>query len=430
MPFVIALFLWSLIPLALFGLPAALAALSIEHTPLVATNPPLAIADLGRARLLLQRHDPRAMKAGALTTVVASEAEINTAIAAGLSDVHGLKSRVAVDRRGLTVMVTAALPAPFKAIGGYLNIAATMAPSTGGLAFLRLRIGRLDLPSGLAAPALQIAIESVLGGGRGEEFLASISSVAVIGDKLAIAYRPPENLVAYARTAVGAATGTTDPEKVRIYYAKLIEMARRQASSTRTSLTAFIQPLFKLAARRSVASDPVAENRAAVMALSLFFGDVQVERVVGDVLTDKLRRDKKSTAHVGLDGRHDYVQHFAVSAGLTLAGGAGIAIVVGEAKEVEDSAAASGFSFTDLAADRAGIRFAETAIASRDKALRFQHLIVRGVLERDIFPPVRDLPEGLSVSEFESRFGNTTSPAYSRLVAEIDRRIDDIPLYQ
>ena len=43
------------------------------------------------------------------------------------------------------------------------------------------------------------------------------------------------------------AARTGEPEAVQAYYTRLIELARRQGSNARTSLTAFVQPLFRLA---------------------------------------------------------------------------------------------------------------------------------------------------------------------------------------
>ena len=42
--------------------------------------------------------------------------------------------------------------------------------------------------------------------------------------------------------------------------------------------------------------------------------------------------------------------------------------VIGLYKEIEDSRGGSGFSFNDIAADRAGTRFGEKAVASEDSA--------------------------------------------------------------
>ena len=61
---------------------------------------------------------------------------------------------------------------------------------------------------------------------------------------------------------------------------------------------------------------------------------------------------------------------------------------------------------------------------------RFQRRLSDLMTEADIYPAVQDLPEGLSAPEFKRRYGDTNSRAYSRLVAEIDRRIGKITLYQ
>jgi hypothetical protein len=120
-----------------------------------------------------------------------------------------------------------------------------------------------------------------------------------------------------------------------------------------------------------------------------------------------------------------------LSAGLTLAGGRGIADFIGEAKEVDDATnKASGFSFTDLAADRAGVRFAEVATGTDGGARKMQELLSRPIGERQFFPEIRDLPEGLTAAQFKAQYGDRKSPRYLRMVAEIDRRIDTISLYR
>ena len=57
-------------------------------------------------------------------------------------------------------------------------------------------------------------------------------------------------------------------------------------------------------------------------------------------------------------GRRDLAQHFVLSAFLAANSGTQAAEAAGLAKEVVDAQGPSGFSFTDIAADRAGIRFA------------------------------------------------------------------------
>ena len=45
-------------------------------------------------------------------------------------------------------------------------------------------------------------------------------------------------------------------------------------------------------------------------------------------------------------------------------------------------------------------------------------------------PRVDDLPEHMSEAEFKRRFGGAGDPRYERVVARIDRRIDQLPLYR
>jgi hypothetical protein len=87
----------------------------------------------------------------------------------------------------------------------------------------------------------------------------------------------------------------------------------------------------------------------------------------------------------------------------------------------------SGFSFNDLAADRAGTRFGELAV--RDAAA-LQARIAAGVSDADLMPPVSDLPEGLPQAEFVARYGGVGGAGYNRLLADIEARIDGLPMFR
>ena len=43
-------------------------------------------------------------------------------------------------------------------------------------------------------------------------------------------------------------------------------------------------------------------------------------------------------------------------------------------------------------------------------------------------PDVSDLPEALSAAEFSRRYGAVGAPAYQRLLADIEARLDRVPL--
>ena len=110
-------------------------------------------------------------------------------------------------------------------------------------------------------------------------------------------------------------------------------------------------------------------------------------------------------------------------------GGNLVSNAIGLMKEVDDSRGGSGFSFTDLGADKAGTRFGQQ-VTSQTSASDLQQRLARSTHEQDFMPEVSDLPEGLSESEFVQRFGGVDSPQYNQLIAKIDRRVAGLSLYQ
>ena len=133
---------------------------------------------------------------------------------------------------------------------------------------------------------------------------------------------------------------------------------------------------------------------------------------------------------VTLAGRTDFPQHFTISATLAATAGSPMSDAVGLYKEVDDSRRGSGFSFNDIAADRAGTRFGELT-TTRDAGIqRLQQVFARGLQESDLLPDVRDLPEFMAEAEFKRRFGGIGQAPYLKMVAEIERRIAASPLYR
>ena len=291
-----------------------------------------------------------------------------------------------------------------------------------------MTIGRIDIPPMVVRPALAIVLDRLVGAGKGDAILASIRSFSIKGRSIAVRYRPPPSLIAAIKEAMQQ-FAAADAATVRRYYVKLMELDHRQGNAAKVSLTAYVGALFAFARERSRAGDPVEENRAVILALAIYFSDRRMERFIGAVRTGALAAHQPRIVHVQLGGRHDWIQHFTLSAGLALAGGSGLADIIGEAKEVEDTGSKSGFSFTDLAADRAGVRFAKAVVASTTAARRTQSFLAGSPAEATLFPIISDLPESLSAEAFGRLYGHVDSAPYLAMVREIDRRIDALPLY-
>lgn len=188
---------------------------------------------------------------------------------------------------------------------------------------------------------------------------------------------------------------------------------------------------FSFAEDNSHAGDPVSANKAAVLALGIVFGDERVAKVARREVDPEWRDGIEALRQrVTLRGRGDTPRHFWVSAGLVVVTDESRATTVGVGKELSDSnPGGSGFSFPDLAANRAGILFALAATGRADLAKAVQVRIVRdGCTADDFCPEIGDLPEGLTKDRFQNEYGGLGGKKTRDLMAAIEERMATKPL--
>lgn len=180
-----------------------------------------------------------------------------------------------------------------------------------------------------------------------------------------------------------------------------------------------------------------AEARGAIGALGLFFDDGMLRaNILGKVFagmeTDEQEAAaKKSRGTPTCGGRADSAMHFVLSAALTVALGEGAARAGGMVKEMNDmhgldNGNGSGFSFADLAADEAGVKFAAWLLA--DAAA---HVKKAGAKfgQKNCFPSLEGLPEGLRTDEFDDKYGPVGSEAYNKVWKTVEERVAGMSLY-
>lgn len=170
-------------------------------------------------------------------------------------------------------------------------------------------------------------------------------------------------------------------------------------------------------------------NRAAILALGIAIGHERLARRAGlDDASALPSRAAALRAGTTLREREDWPRHFCLSAALAVLEHPLVSDAGGLMKEELDALTnGTGFSFADLAADRAGVRFAEAATASEDAARALQRRLQGGYTAGDYFPPAADLPENLSVERFRLDYGGVGSRRYRDVVADIGRRLDACP---
>jgi hypothetical protein len=121
-------------------------------------------------------------------------------------------------------------------------------------------------------------------------------------------------------------------------------------------------------------------------------------------------------------GREDLAAHFGVSAALTVLTGPPWAESLGVGKELRDAKTESGFSFSDLCANLAGIRFAQRVRAGELPLAE----LVGGFRVDAHFPDVSGLPDGLSEEDFRSRYGSIGDGRFTEMLGEIRGRIAEL----
>jgi hypothetical protein len=205
-----------------------------------------------------------------------------------------------------------------------------------------------------------------------------------------------------------------NPQSREIYRQKILEITTQHNKKWRLSLADLLKPIFELASQRATLKTAIEENRSAILALN-----------------DYVNSEKNPSQAAFLFKRKDLAEHFIGAAALSASMNSRVATALGEVKELSDAqAGGSGFSFIDLAADKAGSRFGELAVSTPENAWQIQKKMAQILDYYDFMPDPRDLPEHMSEADFKRRFESTQSDAYLNLAAQIDKRIAQIPLYQ
>jgi hypothetical protein len=357
------------------------------------------------------------------------EAEINAVLAAAQRMRPGLFGRAMVHNDGVELDVSVGAPV----LPGWLwlNLRAVLAPSENGLRIASARLGDLPVPPALADRALKFGLARVLGDPLG---LQAVDSVA------ALRLDPPDISVVFdfdrigreaffARLRARALDGAGETAREQVY----VQVWRfdRAVQEGRLPRSGSVLPYLTHAVRtasRQTDTDAREAIRGALYALALYCGDPGFGDQIGVTLRPELPGRANGCEGTRLRGRDDLKRHFVISAGLYAATAGDSAFGMGELKELLDSNdGGSGFSFADMAADVAGVRFAQALLDSGRDA--WPDLLSAIDNDADLLPSLDGLPEGLSEAEFRAAYRDVDSAEYAAMVEEIRRRVDVLPFY-
>lgn len=374
-----------------------------------------------RAAKRLGELDPRRLRDGERRSIVLATDEVQALLQIAAKRLPDTRAQaVSVDGQ-MNLRTATALPGSL-----WLNIDAPIVIADGEPRLDGLQIGSLSLPAPIARKAFAAALPWLLrqfGYGGDPALLSEVVHGARISrDGLRIDYALSRQVAAEGMRALLPAG---EAERLAAYHAELrtAVLALREGGAARDadSLPPVLQRLFALAQTRG--GDTVAEQRSALLALALHVNGRSPAMLVPAAADWPPVPRQVLTLH----GREDLTQHFVGSALIAAHAGAQWANAIGLSKEVRDARSGSGFSFTDLLADRAGTRLGERIAAGDDAVSR---VLGGDPATEDLLPSIAGLAEFMPEAVFLRRFGGVGAPAYNAVLADIDARIAALELYK
>jgi hypothetical protein len=427
---------WAIGLAALVGLCAAgVLWLALDDAAQVQRPAEASWLDLPRAMRLFHMIDPRELGGEGPREVVLSHRDLELLIDQGaLRTTLPLAGRVTLLQGQARLQASLALGKWTEANPGlwpqalgpllanrWLNLDVDLAEGASLPVIDKLRIGRLPLPGWVGEWLLRSQLEQRFGPDQLRVGREMVKAVHFAPDRLQLNYYwRPGGL----RRMMAVLVPFADQERLRIYLLRLAALKLKSVAGGRIPMVQLLQPAFELARQRTAAGgDAAQENRTAILALAF----APFPRELVNVLPAARRWRLPPAWRLVLAGREDFPLHFLISAALAAEAGGPFADAVGVFKEVLDARGTSGFSFNDLATDRAGTRLGLLSIRS---PARLQAALSAGVTDADLLPDVSDIPESLTPAQFNERYGAIGSPAYQRLLADIEKRLDALPMYR
>lgn len=410
---------WSLLS-AMLAAAVVLPWLALDTAPAIEPPADFRRGDLAWIRALFQKHDPRRQPPDVIQSIQLDENELNRLLnyAVGLRQVSGIAAELTPG----TATLTATLAVPRNPFGRYLNLTAEVDEAPRGIRIRSLRLGSVPLPGVLADRAAHLAHRWLRRDDTYAALADAFSRISFDENQATLDYRwRPELLTRLERKSAELLIAPEGQALMLEYAEELDTLIKRHPRGSTLPLATVLAPLFAHAQARG--GDTAEENRAALTALAAYLSGVSLPKLLeGD--SPSIRRAPRVL--LSLHGRRDFAEHYVISAALTVNGGSRLANAIGLVKEEEDAGRGSGFSFTDVAANRAGVRLGERAMGETAERVQ-RHLAAAGA-DADLVPDFRDLPEFMPEPEFDHRFGPVGGPRYQKIIEAIDARLDAHPL--
>lgn len=418
-----------------------LALLLLSWQPVVPHPGPLAEEDFRRVEQLIVDNSPARFRQQGERQLSLDDEQLNLLTAFALSNVPPLQQfAVLFDIEDDQAVAQMSIPQSFGPFTLYLNLNARFAQDQGRARLIELRAGRLPVPRNILRTAEHLAGYRLETASTASQELAavrhSVLTYQLGEDKLHLTLAWQPSVLSQLRSqAQQIFVSDQDQQRILAYHQLIAEIASDAREVRRqVPLQSFIPPLFELAYQRSLLTDAdaIAENRALLQTLSFFVNDLPVTQLIGEQTGDDTTNTGLPTVPsmiVMLHQRNDLALHFVSASAIAASAGVTLAEVLSNSKEVYDARYGTGFSFSDLTANAAGVALGEFATSSQENARHIQQLLMKTELETGFMPVPRTDTDGLDEAAFIEKFGARDSPAFMQRLQEINDAVMALQLY-
>ena len=430
----IRIFIKALVVL-LLSTPLILVLLALETRPRI---DPLAApdsAEMTRVEQLLVQSAPRGMDTASRQAIDLGPDDLNLLLRYGIEVLQveaPLGGRFELSEGSLKLDGSAPLlGSPFPV---WLNISATLKSDKGMLTLERLQAGQLSIPGALVAQMVSRLRRYYMADTQAFEdisaLLASVQDIRLDHGRLQFELHwDPALLTRIRDQSHYYLVSAEDRQRILNHYRLLGAILDAIPPANRAiSLNALLVPMFAAAHQVSLnGGNAIAENRTLLMTLAMYVNGADVARLVGPSLSQNLPPVKE--IEVRVQRRQDLAQHIVSSAAITASAGAGIARVLSSTKEAYDARYRSGFSFSDLTANLAGVALGTLATASDSSAAMIQARMLTLNSELEYLPEVTGNRDGLSETDFNQLYRDNPDE-YQRRLEDIEALINDLPMFR
>ena len=441
-------FILKFIVLSVIILPFVLLGYSLSNTALVSNRAVPEHHDIARVQQILKQHDPRHLKQGQTGYLILSEQDINALLVGSFSFLNSYQNQKMPRVQAASLLhdkhlsINVSIRLPENQWAHFINFSLGLKTSAKDqLQIDKVSFGTLTIPGFLIQPVWDFSNQYFYQFSEYQQLVNALQKVELSPQQLSLIYTADWEAVKQLKQR-GQSLLISESEKktIRLYQQELSQISKqlnrkvsREVSYQKgqPSLSKVLQPLFQFALTRSSTSgvSAVAENKALLFVLAMHASGKNINSIIGEA-SEQQNSSSKIKLKSTLRMRHDLMQHFSISAFLSSVAGDALAHATGIFKEMSDSQGGSGFSFADLAADQAGVKFGAMAVASESSALSLQQFMSRISNENDYMPRINNLPEGLQEGRFKRQYGTTKDTRYKQVQKELDKRIRLCRLYK